>query len=79
MTAPDAAQAGWLYAALGMRGVLVRLCDKPSLDSKLRIVGAPEENAALLAAQSSSIRMAVHASADDTSGDAERAANRCST
>ena len=50
-TTPDAAHAGWLYAALKVRGVLVRFFDKPALDNKLRIsVGAPEENDTLLAA-----------------------------
>jgi histidinol-phosphate aminotransferase len=50
-TTPDAAHAGWLYAALKRRGVLVRFFDQPALDDKLRIsVGAPEENDALLAA-----------------------------
>lgn len=50
-TTPDAAHAGWLYAALKARGVLVRFFDKPALDNKLRIsVGSPEENDALLAA-----------------------------
>jgi histidinol-phosphate aminotransferase len=51
VTTPDAAHAGWLYAALRARGVLVRFFDKPALDNKLRVsVGAPEENDALLAA-----------------------------
>jgi len=51
VTTPDDAHAGWLYSALKARGVLVRFFDKPSLDNKLRIsVGAPEENARLLAA-----------------------------
>ena len=51
VTTPDAAHAGWLYAALKARGVLVRFFDKPGLDNKLRIsVGAPAENDALLAA-----------------------------
>ena len=50
-TTPDARHAGWLYAALKRRGVLVRFFDKPGLDNKLRIsVGAPAENDALLAA-----------------------------
>jgi histidinol-phosphate aminotransferase len=50
-TTPDAAHAGWLYAALKARAVLVRFFDKPGLDNMLRIsVGAPEENDALLAA-----------------------------
>ena len=44
VTTPDAAHAGWLYAALKVRGVLVRFFDKPALDNKLRIsVGAPDE------------------------------------
>jgi histidinol-phosphate aminotransferase len=51
VTTPDAAHAGWLYAALKNRGVLVRFFDKPALDDKLRVtVGSPEENEALLAA-----------------------------
>jgi len=51
VTTPDGGQAGWLYAALKARGVLVRFFDKPTLDNRLRIsVGAPEENEALLAA-----------------------------
>jgi histidinol-phosphate aminotransferase len=51
VTTPDAAHAGWLYAALKVRGVLVRFFDKPALDNKLRIsVGAPKENDALLVA-----------------------------
>jgi histidinol-phosphate aminotransferase len=51
VTTPDAAPAGWLYAALKARGVLVRFFDTPALDTMLRIsVGAPEENDALLAA-----------------------------
>jgi histidinol-phosphate aminotransferase len=50
-TTPDAAHAGWLYAALKARGVLVRFFDKPGLDNTLRIsVGATDENDALLAA-----------------------------
>ena len=55
VTTPDAAHAGWLYAALKSRG-LVRFFDKPALDNKLRIsVGAPEENDALLAALDAAI------------------------
>jgi histidinol-phosphate aminotransferase len=51
VTTPDEAHAGWLYAALKARGVLVRFFDQPSLYNRLRItVGAPEENDALLAA-----------------------------
>ena len=51
VTTPDAAHAGWLYAALKLRGVLVRFFDKPALDNQLRIsVGAPEENDVLLGA-----------------------------
>ena len=50
-TTPDAAHAGWLYAALKARGVLVRFFDRPALDNKLRIsIGAHDENDALLAA-----------------------------
>ncbi len=50
-TTPEATHAGWLYAALKTRRVLVRFFDKPALDNKLRItVGAPEENDAMLAA-----------------------------
>ncbi len=50
-TTPDAAHAGWLYAALKLRGVLVRFFDKPALNHQLRItVGAPHENDALLTA-----------------------------
>ena len=51
VTTPDEGHAGWLYAALKARGVLVRFFDLPSLNNRLRItVGAPEENDALLAA-----------------------------
>jgi histidinol-phosphate aminotransferase len=51
VTTPDAAHAGWLYAALKVRGVLVRFFDKPALENTLRIsVGTPEENDILLAA-----------------------------
>jgi histidinol-phosphate aminotransferase len=50
-TTPDTGHAGWLYAALKVRGVLVRFFDKPGLDNALRIsVGAPGENDTLLAA-----------------------------
>jgi histidinol-phosphate aminotransferase len=55
-TTPGAAHAGWLYAALKSRGVLVRFFDKPGLDDKLRIsIGTPDENDALLAALDAAI------------------------
>jgi len=51
VTTPDAAHAGWLYAALKARQVLVRFFDTPALDASLRIsVGTPADNDALLAA-----------------------------
>jgi histidinol-phosphate aminotransferase len=53
---PGARHAGWLYAALKSRGVLVRFFDKPGLDDKLRIsIGTPEQNDALLAALDAAI------------------------
>jgi histidinol-phosphate aminotransferase len=55
-TTPGGAHAGWLYAALKSRGVLVRFFDKPALHDKLRIsIGAPDENDALLAALDSAL------------------------
>lgn len=56
VTTPDEAHAGWLYAALKARGVLVRFFDQPSLNNRLRItVGARVENDALLAALDSAL------------------------
>jgi histidinol-phosphate aminotransferase len=61
-TTPDAAHAGWLYAALKDRGVLVRFFDRLALDNKLRIsIGTHDENDALLAALDEAL--AQHASA----------------